>query len=59
MSGCKTFFTIFYALLAFIGLLAWGKADDPPMAIFGFLLMVFGLSLAYRTIGWHFDDARG
>lgn len=57
MSSCRTFFTIFYALLAFIGLLAWGKTDDLPMAIFGALLMVFGLLLAYRTIGRHFDEA--
>lgn len=58
MSGCKTFFMVFYALLAFIGLLAWGKAEDLGMTVFGLLLMLFGVLNAYRTIGRHFDDAK-
>ena len=59
MTGCKIFFLTFYGLLAFIGLLLFGKGEDLPMIIFGLLLMLFGLLLGYRTIGRHFDEAAG
>jgi len=57
MSGCRVFFTAFYAILAFLGLLLLGKGDLPLM-IFGLLLMIFGLISAYKTIGRHFDEAK-
>lgn len=57
MSASKTFFLISYALIAFIGLLTWGKAEDLALMIFGALLMAFGALLAYRTIGRHYDES--
>lgn len=56
MSGCRIFFLAFYGVLAFVGLLLFGKGDAPLM-VFGFLLMLLGLALGYRTIGRHFDEA--
>ena len=50
MNGCRVFFIVFYALCAFVGLIALGKGDVPLM-IFGLLLMIFGLANAYATIG--------
>ena len=55
MSGCRVFFLVFYAVLAFLGLVLFGKGADLPMNIFGLLLLVFGALNAYRTIGRHFD----
>ena len=57
MSGCKTFFLIFYGVVAFLGLLLLGKGEDLPIMLFGLLLLAFGLLLGYRTIGRHFDAA--
>lgn len=50
MNGCRVFFIVFYALCAFVGLIALGKGDVHLM-IFGLLLMIFGLANAYATIG--------
>ena len=50
MNGCRVFFIVFYALCAFVGLLALGKGDV-YLAMFGLLLMIFGLANAYKTIG--------
>ncbi|HYF05986.1 MAG TPA: hypothetical protein VD970_00045 [Acetobacteraceae bacterium] len=57
MSGCRVFFLALYGLLAFLGLVLFGKGGDLPMTVFGGLLMLFGLLMGYRTIGRHFDDA--
>jgi len=55
MSGCRVFFLTFYAVLAFLGLVLFGKGTDLPMNIFGLLLLLFGVLNAYKTIGRHFD----
>lgn len=57
MNGSRVFFIVFYALCAFIGLLAFGKGDVHLM-VFGLLLMLFGLGNVYKTIGRHYDEAQ-
>ena len=56
MSGARIFFLVFYALLAFIGLLLAGIAKDIGISIFGWGLVLFGVLNAYRTIGAHYDN---
>jgi len=58
MSGCRVFFVVFYALLAFIGFVLLGKGTDAIMNVFGLLLLIFGVLNAYKTIGRHFDAAK-
>lgn len=55
MSASTTFFLVFHALLAFIGLLALAAARDVGMTIFGTGLLLFGLVFAFAKIKAHFD----
>ena len=57
MSGTRAFFLAFYGILAFIGLIMAGIAQDVGISIFGWGLILFGVLNAFRTIGAHYDEA--
>jgi hypothetical protein len=56
MSGARWFFLVFSGLIALVGLLAAGFAQD-YLQVFGFMLMVFGLGFGFSCIKRHFDEA--
>jgi len=57
MSGTRTFFLIFYGLLALVGLFHAGASRDDGISIFGLGLLLFGVVGAFRSIKLHFDEA--
>lgn len=56
MSGTRIFFIAFALVIALVGLLAAGAAQDFGMTIFGFGLIGFGLLFSFSLIKRHYDE---
>lgn len=50
-------FAALATVMALVGLLLWAKAEDFPMAWFGFGLVVFGVAFDFLLMKRHFDRA--
>lgn len=59
MTGARTFFLVFYAVLALVGLFAAAAARDAGIAIFGWGLLLFGVLSAFSAIKTHYDEQEG
>lgn len=58
MNGTRVFFIVFSALIALVGLLAAGWAED-YLRTFGFGLFAFGALFAFSCVKRHYDEIDG
>ncbi len=56
MSGSTWFFIVFSAIIALVGIITAGAAED-FLQVFGFALFAFGVLFGYGCVKRHFDRA--
>jgi len=54
-AGARAFMGLIMILLTCVGIALVGHASDDPMAVFGYLLMLFGIFYVFGLIRQHFD----